>query len=158
MIFRVLLVNLFFIGVTWILLESQLLYIWVPRNMWIQNNVESAHNLRVHGQKLGVKWGFWRKNEWQNHEPCSSVSCHSFSISSTIFKLCIVVRKTTKYGSRFFSEWISHFCCQKHAWLSKNPSDKAFFQKLIFLLFSYIWASEMKRETNKSLFLTSCDQ
>ena len=87
-----------------------------------------------------------------------SVSCYSFSISSAIFKLCIVVHKITKCSCRFFSEGIFYFCGQKHAWLSKNLCDKAFFQKCIFSFFPYIWASEIEWETNKSLFLTSCNQ
>ena len=65
-----------------------------------------------------------------------SVPWGIYSSSSIMIKLCIVDYNILKYSSIFFSNQISHLCSQKHAQLSRIQSDKAFFQKTIFLFFS----------------------
>ena len=85
------------------------------------------------GGKMGVLMKKWvTKVRYHVH----SVAWGIYTSTSMIIKLCIVDYNILKYSSIFFSDQISHLCSQKHAQLSRIQSDKAFFQKTIFLFFS----------------------
>ena len=85
------------------------------------------------GGKMGVLMKKWvTKVRYHVH----SVAWGIYTSTSMIIKLCIVDYNILKYSSIFFSDQISHLCSQKHAQLSRIQSDKAFFQKIIFLFFS----------------------